>query len=50
MGTLRLKVGRDLGLTDLTAWKPLWIVDFPMFERDDEGNLSAMLHLFTSPK
>ena len=50
MGALRLKVGRDLGLTDLSAWKPLWVVDFPMFERDEEGNLSAMHHPFTSPK
>ncbi|MCK3655677.1 aspartate--tRNA ligase [Pasteurellaceae bacterium Macca] len=49
MGALRLKVGRDLGLTDLTAWKPLWVVDFPMFEQDDEGNWSAMHHPFTSP-
>ena len=50
MGELRLKVGRDLGLTDLTAWKPLWVVDFPMFEKDDEGNWSAMHHPFTAPK
>ncbi|QGM80917.1 aspartate--tRNA ligase [Otariodibacter oris] len=50
MGALRLKVGRDLGLTDLDAWKPLWVVDFPMFEKDDEGNWSAMHHPFTAPK
>lgn len=50
IGALRLKVGNDLGLTDTKAWKPLWVVDFPMFERDDEGNLSAMHHPFTSPK
>ncbi|VEB26695.1 aspartyl-tRNA synthetase [Actinobacillus lignieresii] len=50
MGALRLKVGRDLALTDLSAWKPLWVIDFPMFEKDDEGNLSAMHHPFTSPK
>ena len=50
MGALRLKVGRDLNLTDLAAWKPLWVIDFPMFERDEEGNLSAMHHPFTSPK
>ncbi|OOR98196.1 aspartate--tRNA ligase [Haemophilus paracuniculus] len=50
MGALRLKVGRDLGITDLTAWKPLWVVDFPMFEKDDEGRWSAMHHPFTSPK
>lgn len=50
MGALRLKLGRDLNLTDLTAWKPLWVVDFPMFEKDDEGNWSAMHHPFTAPK
>lgn len=51
MGALRLKVGRDLELTDLNAWKPLWVIDFPMFEEDKEtGSLSAMHHPFTSPK
>ena len=50
MGALRLKLGTDLNLTDLTAWKPLWVIDFPMFELDDEGHLSAMHHPFTSPK
>ncbi|AZI14386.1 aspartate--tRNA ligase [Avibacterium paragallinarum] len=50
MGALRLKLGRDLGLTRLDEWKPLWVIDFPMFERDEEGNLAAMHHPFTSPK
>ncbi|PJG85825.1 aspartate--tRNA ligase [Conservatibacter flavescens] len=50
LGALRLKLGRDLGLTRLDEWQPLWVVDFPMFERDDEGNLAAMHHPFTSPK
>jgi len=49
MGALRLKVGIDLEITDTSAWKPLWVVDFPMFEEDDEGNLHAMHHPFTSP-
>ncbi len=49
MGALRLKVGIDLELTDAAAWKPLWVVDFPMFEEDDEGNLHAMHHPFTAP-
>ncbi|MGL6259920.1 aspartate--tRNA ligase [Vibrio sp. WXL210] len=49
MGALRLKLGNDLELTDTTAWAPLWVVDFPMFEEDDEGNLHAMHHPFTSP-
>ena len=50
MGALRLKLGRDLGLTRLNEWQPLWVIDFPMFERDEEGNLAAMHHPFTSPK
>ena len=49
MGALRIKLGLNLELTDLQAWKPLWVVDFPMFEEDDEGNLHAMHHPFTSP-
>ncbi|ELR67401.1 Aspartyl-tRNA synthetase [Photobacterium marinum] len=49
MGALRLKLGTDLELTDTKAWAPLWVVDFPMFEEDDEGNLHAMHHPFTSP-
>ncbi|WP_145563963.1 aspartate--tRNA ligase [Yersinia aldovae] len=50
MGALRLKVGRDLALTHLNTWAPLWVVDFPMFEDDSEGGLSAMHHPFTAPK
>lgn len=49
MGALRLKVGEDLGLVE-DNWKPLWVVDFPMFEEiDDEGNLTAIHHPFTAP-
>ena len=50
MGALRLKIGVDLGITDLGSWKPLWVVDFPMFEEDDEGTLHAVHHPFTAPK
>ncbi|BBN81993.1 aspartate--tRNA ligase [Pseudoalteromonas sp. A25] len=50
MGALRLKVGLDLELTDLNKWAPLWVVDFPMFEEDDEGTLHAVHHPFTAPK
>ncbi|PCS22621.1 aspartate--tRNA ligase [Candidatus Enterovibrio escicola] len=49
LGALRLKLGNDLGLTDLNKWTPLWVVDFPMFEKDEEGNLHVMHHPFTSP-
>ncbi|MDC0609461.1 aspartate--tRNA ligase [Vibrio sp.] len=49
LGALRLKVGKDFEITNGKAWAPLWVVDFPMFEEDDEGNLAAMHHPFTSP-
>jgi aspartyl-tRNA synthetase len=49
LGALRLKVGTDLGLLE-PGWRPLWVVDFPMFEHDPEaGRWVAMHHPFTSP-
>ena len=49
LGALRLKVGHERGLAQ-PGWKPLWVLDFPMFERDEEGNRwSAMHHPFTAP-
>lgn len=49
LGALRIKLGHDLNM--LTAeWAPLWVVDFPMFEENDDGSLTAMHHPFTSPK
>src|SRR5690554_1707973 len=49
LGALRIRLGHDLNL--LTAeWAPLWVVDFPMFEAEDDGSLSALHHPFTSPK
>ncbi|MDD9341464.1 MAG: aspartate--tRNA ligase [Providencia heimbachae] len=50
MGALRLKVGRDFDITNLNSWQPLWVIDFPMFEENGEGGLTAMHHPFTSPK
>ena len=49
IGALRLKVGRDLNLVE-SCWKPLWVIDFPMFEETGEGGLTAMHHPFTAPK
>ena len=49
IGALRLKVGVDQKLTT-EGWKPLWVVDFPMFDWDpDEKRWVAMHHPFTSP-
>jgi len=50
MGALRLKIGIDLEITNLDSWAPLWVVDFPMFEEDEEGTLHAVHHPFTAPK
>ena len=47
LGALRVKVAEALDLID-EGWKPLWIVDFPMFE-GSSGNLSALHHPFTAP-
>jgi len=50
LGALRLKLGHDKGLAE-KGWRPLWVVDFPMFEWDEEGKRwSAMHHPFTAPK
>jgi aspartyl-tRNA synthetase len=51
LGALRLKVGHDKGHVDGRAWAPLWVVDFPMFEHDEENDRwVALHHPFTSPK
>ncbi|MGP1944761.1 MAG: aspartate--tRNA ligase [Arsenophonus sp. ET-KM2-MAG3] len=50
MGALRLKVGDDLEITKNKTWKPLWVIDFPMFKEDKNGELNAMHHPFTAPK
>ncbi len=50
LGALRQKVGHDRGLAE-KGWRPLWVVDFPMFEFDEESKLwKARHHPFTSPK
>jgi aspartyl-tRNA synthetase len=48
LGALRIRVGLDLKM--LTCqWAPLWVVDFPMFEEDKEGNVTSVHHPFTAP-
>ena len=50
LGALRVKLGEDRGLME-GEWKPLWVVDFPMFEWDDNtGRWNSLHHPFTSPK
>ena len=50
LGALRVKLGHDKGYAE-EGWRPLWVVDFPMFEWDDEAKRwAAMHHPFTSPK
>lgn len=49
LGALRIKLGHDLDL--LTCkWAPMWVIDFPMFEENDDGSFTALHHPFTAPK
>jgi aspartyl-tRNA synthetase len=51
LSELRLEMGSRLGLRDPKVFKPLWVMDFPLLEWDeDEGRFFAMHHPFTSPK
>ena len=51
LGALRTKLGHEKGYVNGKAWEPLWVVDFPMFEYDEENKRwSACHHPFTSPK
>ena len=51
LGELRLEMGKQLGLRDKNVFKPLWVVDFPLLEWDeDTKRFYAMHHPFTSPK
>jgi aspartyl-tRNA synthetase len=50
LGALRVRLGQDLELME-GVWKPLWVIDFPMFEWDEQhGRWSPLHHPFTSPK
>jgi aspartyl-tRNA synthetase len=49
LGALRDQLGRDRSLL-ADQWKPLWIVDFPMFEEDAGGSLTPSHHPFTAPR
>lgn len=50
LGALRLKIGNDLNITNKLSWKPLWVIDFPMFKKNKTGDFSSIHHPFTAPK
>ncbi|MBR0374832.1 MAG: aspartate--tRNA ligase [Mogibacterium sp.] len=50
LGYLRKRTADALGLIDKSKFNFLWVVDFPMFEQDDDGRIKAMHHPFTKPK
>lgn len=50
MGALRLALGKNFDLIDQEAFKYAWVVNFPMFEMDEEDNLVARHHPFTAPR
>jgi aspartyl-tRNA synthetase len=51
LGALRCKIGHEKGYLNGKAWEPLWVVDFPMFEYDEEAKRwNACHHPFTAPK
>lgn len=49
MAALRVKLGEDLELLE-TVWAPVWVIDFPMFEKTESGAWTSLHHPFTAPK
>ena len=49
MGRLRQKIAKDMGLINENEYKFVWVVDFPMFEKDENGNPTPLHHPFTMP-
>ncbi|WP_428087274.1 aspartate--tRNA ligase [Candidatus Thioglobus sp.] len=48
LGNLREQLAKDMDLFD-KPWAPIWVIDFPMFDENDDGSLSAIHHPFTAP-
>ena len=48
IGALRVQLGMDNGLVE-EGWRPLWVVNFPMFEKNSQGDWTSLHHPFTSP-
>ena len=49
MGALRVAIGRERGWVEQDAWRPVWIVEFPLFEEDPERGVTPSHHPFTAP-
>lgn len=49
LGAVRLQLGDDLNLRKANEWAYLWVVDFPMFEKKEDGTIAASHHPFTAP-
>ncbi|CAL4322293.1 aspartate--tRNA ligase [Buchnera aphidicola] len=50
LGKLREKIGKNFDIFKKNQWKPVWIIDFPMFKKDEAGNFNSVHHPFTAPK
>ncbi|QCI18291.1 aspartate--tRNA ligase [Buchnera aphidicola (Aphis nasturtii)] len=50
LGMLRIKLGNDFQICKKNVWKPLWVIHFPMFKKDNFGNFSSVHHPFTAFK
>ncbi|ADV33842.1 aspartyl-tRNA synthetase [Candidatus Blochmanniella vafra str. BVAF] len=50
LGSLRQKIGSDLNLIKKDTWAPLWVVNFPVFKKNELGSLIPVHHMFTAPK
>ncbi len=48
IGALRVQLGHDLDMVD-DSWQPMWVINFPMFEKNSEGDWTALHHPFTAP-
>ncbi|RLA06492.1 MAG: aspartate--tRNA ligase [Gammaproteobacteria bacterium] len=50
LGALRVKLGSDMNLIKKDDWSAVWVIDFPMFEKNSKNNLTAIHHPFTAPQ
>ncbi len=49
MGALRVHLGRERGWVEQGAWRPVWVLEFPLFEEDPDGGITPSHHPFTAP-